>query len=80
MEPLSLDDIAEFTWMWTNIFFLETNKGNYLWSDPDYGGDNTIKKYPGSLEDYCRETNTPYGRDKGKHFISDYCGLDVRIE
>lgn len=35
--------IGSFTWDFGNKFFIETEKGNFEWSDPDYGGDNTIR-------------------------------------
>lgn len=79
-DKLTTGDIADFTWFWGNEFFLETNKGNFVWSDPDYtGGDNTIRPFKGSLQDYCRHCNVDYGRSKGKHFIGSYCGEDVKI-
>lgn len=65
--------IREFTWNFGNQFFIETEEGNFIWSDPSYNGDNTIRKYNGSLEDYFGNS---FGRDKGKHYISDYCGED----
>lgn len=53
MTPLIINDAASFIWMWGNKFFLETlSKGNFIWSDPDYpGGDNTIRRFNGSLKD-----------------------------
>jgi hypothetical protein len=75
---LTLDDVAKFTWMFTNIFFLETSKGNYLWSDPSYpGGDNTIKPTNQTYGEYCKEGE--FGRIKGEHVIKDYCGDEVKI-
>jgi hypothetical protein len=79
MEKLTVEDIANFTWMWGQEFFLETAKGNYIWRDPDYGGDNTIRPYHGSYRDFLEEIGVEYGRDKGKHFISEYCGSQVQI-
>jgi len=78
-EPLTLDDVADFVWMWNERWFLETVKGFYIWLDPDYGGDNTIKKYNGSLRDFCEAEGIDFGRDKGKHIIRRYCGDDVKI-
>lgn len=77
---INLDTIAEFTWFWNHHFFLETKEGNFIWSDPDYpGGNNTIRSYNGTLQDYCKESNIPYGRSKGKHSIRGYCGEGVRF-
>lgn len=77
---LNLDSIAEFTWFWGHKFFLESVDGNYIWSDPEYpGGDNTIRPYSGTLDDYLKETGIPYGRDKGTHTIRGYCGDEVKI-
>lgn len=80
MNKLTLDTVASFTWMWGPEFFLETDVGNYIWSDPEYNGDNTIRPYAGSYQSYLREIGMGCGRDKGKHFIRDYCGDQVKIE
>jgi hypothetical protein len=80
MAKLMLDDVADFTYCWGNTFFLETAKGNYEWSDPEYpGGDNSIKKFNGNLKDFYRHCKIPYGRGKGEHVIRNYCGPDVKI-
>lgn len=46
---LKADDVAElrgeFTWDFGQLFFIETDKGNFIWSDPDYGGNNTLTPY-----------------------------------
>lgn len=69
-----LELLGSFTWMWDDKFFIETAEGNFIWRDPNYpGGDNTIKSYDGSLKQYCRKTGIPFGRDKGKHFLKNYC-------
>ena len=78
-SPLCLDDVAAFGWDFGMFFFLQTAKGNFLWSDPDYGGDGTIKPFPGTLEEYCLQSSIPYVRDKGSHIIRDYCGDSVKI-
>ena len=78
---LNLDTICEFTWMWDHRFHLETEDGKvYLWSDPSYGGDNTIRPHNKTIADYAKQkSSTPWGRDKGKHRVRDYCGENVRI-
>jgi len=68
--------VGEFTWFWSDIFFIETKIGNFIWSDPDYGGDNTIKPYDGSCSEFANSPDSgysEYGRDKGKHLIKNYC-------
>lgn len=76
---IDLDTVASFTWCWADEFFLETEHGNYIWSDPDYNGDNTIRPYGGDYKYYCKESNIPFGRDKGTHRIRDYCGDQVKF-
>jgi hypothetical protein len=75
MENL-LDMEGEFTWDFGSNFFIETSIGNFIWSDPDYNGDNTIRKYDGIVQDYFKGT---FGRDKGSHIIRSYCGDEVKI-
>lgn len=73
---LTLDTVAKFTWGFGHEFFLETEFGNYIWSDPSYGGNNTIRathlSYRGWAEPF-------WGREKGKHVIREYCGESVEI-
>lgn len=77
---LTLDTIADFTWCLCGEWFhLETNDGCYEWSDPDYGGDNTIRPC-GSLAEWYEDRGIPFGRCKGRHLIRDYCGEDVIIK
>lgn len=72
--------VGEFTWLFGQEFFIETPKGNFIWSDPDYQGSGQIREYKGGLGRYLKETGVPYGRDKGKHIISEYCGMFSFVE
>lgn len=69
--------VGEFTYCWGMTFFIETEKGNFVWKDPSYQGDNTVKIYDGSWNQYREETNLPYGRSKGHHVVGNYCGDQV---
>lgn len=64
--------VGDFTWMWNDKFYISTDKGNFIWSDPSYNGDNSLVKYEGNLEKLCKERGVPYGRNKGRHVIKDY--------
>jgi hypothetical protein len=66
--------VGEFVWLFSYEFFIETAIGNFIWKDPDYNGDGSIRKYDGNLKQYLQKTHIPFGRDKGKHLIGDYCG------
>jgi len=68
--------VGDFTWDFSCYFFIETNEGNFIWSDPDYQGDNTIKATNLSYEQWI---NGSVGRSKGKHIISHYCGEDFSL-
>lgn len=77
---LSLDDRVRFTWGWSELFLLQSDEGaSWVWSDPDYGGDNTIQPFDGDYDDFCAQLNIPYGRCKGQNTIRGYCGEDVKI-
>jgi len=71
-----LDLDGEFTWDFGNRFFIETLIGNFIWSDPSYGGDNTIQEFNGTYKQYIGDS---FGRDEGIHIIRDYCGDNVKI-
>lgn len=74
---ITLETLGKFTWNFGNKFFIETSEGNYVWSDPDYNGDNVINKYDGEYKDWIKDEAIPYGRDKGYHTILEYCGNEV---
>ena len=63
---------GDFTWDFGMEFFIETIFGNFIWSDPDYGGSGVIKSTPLTYKQWVRPTGV--GRDKGIHHIKDYCG------
>lgn len=78
--PITKDTIAEFTWNFNMYFYVETAEGNYIWSDPDYGGDNTLKKTHLSYAEWIDPDNKGlFGRFKGTHTVGRYCGDDVKI-
>ncbi len=79
-QTLTIIDVAEFTWMWGPSFFLETNKGNFIWDSPDYGGDNTIRPFKGTLQSYLELNDISFGRSKGSSIICLKCGDNVKIE
>lgn len=67
---------GEFTWMFNQNFFIETARGNFIWKDPDYGGDNSITPTKMTYAEYCEHSGIDYGRDKGSHIIGEYVGWD----
>jgi len=69
--------LGKFTWDFGQCFFIETEVGNFVWSDPDYNGDNSIKPFRGTVQDYFGKG---YGRCKGEHIVSCYCGEDFIFE
>ena len=73
---ITLDSFASFTWDFGQNFILEVGGNCYIWSDPDYNGDNTIRPLAGTFDEYFKGY---FGRDKGIHRIIDYCGPNVSI-
>lgn len=72
---------GHFSWNFGNKFFIETEMGNFVWSDPDYfGGDNSIKFFDGNLDDFCKQEHIGYTRDKGIHTIKKYCGSKIKLQ
>ena len=80
MKQKLLNTIGEFSWNFGNKFFVETPGANYVWSDPDYSGDNTFTLYNGSYTDWLKVEGLEFARDKGKHIIGNYCGNDIVIK
>jgi len=76
---ITKETVADFVWSFHDKFFLETQEGNFVWSDRDYGGDNTIWPFKGGIKQWCKTEGIPFGRCKGRHTIKHYCGPDVII-
>ena len=72
IKELLLKELAEFTWDFGSKFFVETKYGNFVWSDPDYNGDNTMTEFPGEVWEFFGPDG--FGRAKGTHLVSRYCG------
>lgn len=68
--------VGEFSWDFGDTFFIETSEGNFIWRDPSYNGDNTIRPFSGSYEDFIAKNDIPFCRSKGTHVISSYIGED----
>jgi hypothetical protein len=75
-----LNCVGDFTWSFFKDFFVKTPYGGYVWSDPDYYGDNTFTKYPGSYSDWAKTLPGGYGRAKSQHVIRKYCGDDIVVK
>lgn len=69
-EFKSLD--GHFFWSFGEFWFIETEKGNFVWSDCQYNGDGSVSKYNGSLQDWCNENHFDFVRDKGIHNIGEF--------
>lgn len=85
MITIDLDTVCDVTFNFGGLFLLEPigqkgrfeNREFWVWSDPEYGGDNTITKYTGNplhftMKNFC-------GRSKGTHSVRGYCGPDVKF-
>lgn len=72
-------DYGVFTSDNNGSYFIETPKGNFVWKDPDHGGDNKIFNFDGDILKWLKEMNIPFGRNKGHRRIEDFCGEYVQF-
>ena len=77
IQNLSLDTFAEFTRSSGHEFLLKIGDRFFVWSDPDYEGDNTIRPFKGNPQNFTAPGFM--GRDRGTHSIGAYCGTDVKF-
>ena len=68
--------LGEFSWDFGQLFFIETERGNFVWSDPDYNGDNTIRPFAGTYQDFTKKANVEFCRSKGHRTIGAYVDAD----
>lgn len=77
---ITKETIGKFGWAWSHEFFVQTDYGNFIYSDPDYpNGNNTLQPYPHSLRKFCQDRGLACVRDKGCHPIEKFCGPNVKI-
>lgn len=69
------DLVGDFTWDFGSHFFIETSDGNFIWNNIN----NVIIEYSGSYDEWLVESDIPYARCKGQHYIKDYCGNDFKF-
>ena len=78
-----LNSVAEFTWFFNDLFYVEVyhHCGNFIWSDPDYGGDNSFRHTNLTYEQYLNKHAGFgfWGRDKGRHTVQSYCGSHIVV-
>ena len=72
---------AEFVWMFDKFWFVEVigGNGNYVWSDPEYDGDNTFIHTNHDYQQFVKAKGYRVGRGLGRHFIKDYCGDEIIV-
>ena len=75
-KELLLNSFGHFTSMFGCEFFIETSLGNFIWKNPDYGGNNTMTKTSLSYKEFAAGR---LGRDKGMHDIERYCGNEFEL-
>lgn len=72
-----LDMQADFTWGFGQEYYVDADNGKqYIWSSPEYGGDNSFKETKMSYADWIAPN---WGRNKGKHVVRNYCGSNIYI-
>lgn len=79
----SLNDILNlegtFYWSYRDEYFIETKEGNFVWSCPSQFGDNSFRRYGGTLKQWCKENEVPCTKNKGKKIIRTVVSDEVII-
>lgn len=72
---------GRFTWMFNHEFFVETKDfGNFVFSDPEYDGDGTLRATKQSYDAFDESRGQArFGRDKGEHMIRAFTGEAVTV-
>jgi hypothetical protein len=63
---------GDFTFDYKDEFFISTEKGNFVFSDPKYGGSGELKKYDGSRKNWEESKAKVFGPIN--HFLDYVCG------
>lgn len=75
-----LEMSGKFLWAWNKNWLIKTPVGNFHWSDSEYPeGDNSIRIYFGTEDDFLEEFGVPYFRSKGETFIKNRVPENVQL-
>jgi hypothetical protein len=61
-SKFTLDTRGTLIWDFGSMFLLETVAGNYQWSCPVLGGDNSVTRFEGNYEKWITQRGVPFGR------------------
>jgi len=71
-KRIEIEDLfGDFTWDLSCRFYIETEYGALIYSDPQYGGTGELCTTTLSLDEFLHPHG--HGRAKGEHRIGDYC-------
>jgi hypothetical protein len=70
-----LEEVGEFSKVADALFFVETKNGNFIWDTSSNTLTPEHRNYYRYLSDFVI-TKTRY---RGKHKLSEYCGMDVKV-
>lgn len=65
---------GSFYWCFGFDYFITTDNGNFIWQDPQFGGDNSFILFNGNIEDYKRHKKISSFRWEGIFSVDDRCG------
>lgn len=66
--------VGEFLWSFGASWFIESKMGNFIWDDPDHGGNNTVRETLIPYLVWLDGEHIEFARSKGLHCIKDYIG------
>lgn len=78
VQPITGEDAGYFTWGHGSDFFVETAKGDFIWSATRQGGNGTLRHTGLSLCGWADDQGI-IPRCKGIHRIRDYCKEDALL-
>jgi hypothetical protein len=73
-----LNAIGDFTWTFGKDFIIEVAGNYFIWADPDYNGDNSVREVSAhEVRNFFAEPKSRFmGRCKGSHVVKEYIGTE----
>lgn len=65
---------GEFRWCFKYGYFITTEKGNFIWKAPEFGGDNILIPYDSSFSNFKKEYGLSTFRWEGVLSLGHRCG------
>ena len=79
LKNLVLQLSGTFHYGGTDSYFVQTVAGNFIWFDPEHGGNNTMVKVEYDLQSWLAENHLDASCQTFNRLIKTQCGIEFTV-